>query len=378
MRRRIAGTLRPFAVKLLILAAALVLASLMLEGFVLLIFGEQAKFPRRVVGSQFGLRVNQPRATYRHKSADVNIEFRINGQGMRADRDYAYHKPSGLSRVVSLGDSFTIGYEVRIESCFSSILERELNARGYRTEVLNAGVSGYGTAEEYLYLKRELLKYEPDVVLVAFYSNDIADNVRTNLFRLERDRLVEVNDTYVPAGRLGDFLNTNWFFNFLSERSNAFVLLKEQLTDALKRGAVADHIESLNRAERSSTQLGSAPADARALTAALYERIYQTTRERGIPLIILSIPTYRRDPDRLIDAFPRDLFSVNRMGIHFLSGKELLALHLGKVQLYWLRSHLHWTPFAHEIVGRAIADLVMREGLLAPDLPTQSQSRSRH
>ncbi len=63
---------------------------------VLALFGEQVKFPRHVVGAPFGVRINEPGAVYRHKSADVNVWFRINGEGMRADRDYPRAKPSGV------------------------------------------------------------------------------------------------------------------------------------------------------------------------------------------------------------------------------------------------------------------------------------------
>src|SRR4029453_16189824 len=74
--------------------------------------GEQVKFPRHVVAAPWGLRFNEPGAVYRHKSADVEVWFRIDQQGMRDDRDFAYAKPPGVKRIVSLGDSFKIGYEV--------------------------------------------------------------------------------------------------------------------------------------------------------------------------------------------------------------------------------------------------------------------------
>lgn len=97
---------------------------------------------------------------------------------MRADRDYSYTKRPGVQRILSLGDSFTIGFEVDYDQTFSRVMEDELNAAGRRIEVLNAGVSGFGNAEECLYLERELMKYQPDLVIVSFYANDLDDNVR--------------------------------------------------------------------------------------------------------------------------------------------------------------------------------------------------------
>ena len=44
-------------------------------------------------------------------------------------------------------------------------------------EVLNFGVSGYGTAQELLTLRQRVWSYEPDLVLLAFFTgNDVADN----------------------------------------------------------------------------------------------------------------------------------------------------------------------------------------------------------
>src|SRR5687767_11459329 len=97
------------------LCLGLVFASVLAEVGVLAVAGEQPKFPRHVVGGPFGLRINEPNAHYRHKSADVTVWFDINAQGMRAERDFAREKPSGSRRIVSLGDSFTVGYEVAAE-----------------------------------------------------------------------------------------------------------------------------------------------------------------------------------------------------------------------------------------------------------------------
>src|SRR5688572_7729446 len=116
---------------------------IMAEGFVLVAVGEQVKFPRRVVAAPWGIRYNEPGASYRHKSRDGTWSFKINHQGMRAERDYSYEKPPGVRRIVVLGDSFGIGYEVDVQQTFAMVLERELRNRNPRVEVLNAGVSGF-------------------------------------------------------------------------------------------------------------------------------------------------------------------------------------------------------------------------------------------
>ncbi|HET9317126.1 MAG TPA: hypothetical protein VFQ51_16150, partial [Vicinamibacteria bacterium] len=215
------------------------------------------------------------------------------------------------------------------------------------------------TAEAYLRLSREMLAYHPDVVVIGFYGNDIVDNVRTGLFRLDGDRLVQVRDRYIPGGAFGDFLNTNWFFSFLAERSNAFVLLKERSTQLMRRRMVEENVRNVDAAEAGTgAHVDPKGEYGRRLTAALFEEIYRTTHERGLELVVLSIPWYRQRPERLAEAFPLAEFPVERPGVSFVSGKGLLDPFVGKQQLYWLRSHGHWTPFAHDVAGRALGETV--------------------
>jgi hypothetical protein len=359
-KRRIPTVLASLA----LLVTSAILSALLLEFAVRLVIGEQVKFPRHVVGAPWGLRYNEPNAVYRHKSPDVTVWFRINSQGMRADRDYPYEKPAGTKRIISLGDSYTVGFEVDVEETFSSVLERELNARSHRVEVLNAGVSGFSTAEQYLYLERELWKYDPDIILVSFFVNDLVDNTRADLLRLSEGELVPGADSYVPAGRLGDFLNTNPLFNWLSGRSDAFALIKETLTRITKRRIVAQNLRNLD------TEVGGDDGDAGddltdyqvELAIAIYDRLYSSSRQHGVPLVIQSIPALLPD-GTLRDRFPIR-FDHQRPGVHLLRAATFLEPHKDEQLLYWTRSQAHWTPFSHLLSGQALSALIIENRLL--------------
>jgi hypothetical protein len=270
-----------------------------------------------------------------------------------------------VKRIVSLGDSFTIGYEVALEDTFSHVLERELGRQGRRVEVLNAGVSGFGTAEEVVYLEREMWKYSPDLVLVSFFVNDYADSVRSDLFRLdERGALVASAERYVPGGGLGDLLNESSLLAWLSGYSNAFALLKERATGLAKQELME---RNLAHAEAAEGQTVAVPAGAvaydRRLVVALFERLYADAEARGVPLVIQSIPYRQYDPLALVETFPDEL-DTGRPGLFLVRTKALLDPYLGQQLLYWDRSHSHWTPFSHARSGEALAALIARERLL--------------
>ena len=105
--------------------------------------------------------------------ADYTVVVETNSKGLR-DREHSYAKPEGVFRIVIIGDSFMEAYQVPAAESLPDMLEERLRDR--RVEVINLGVGGYGTAQEYIYLKEEGLKYHPDLVLMALYANDVRNN----------------------------------------------------------------------------------------------------------------------------------------------------------------------------------------------------------
>ena len=107
---------------------------------------------------------------------------RINSDGLR-DREHAIAKPQDTFRIAIVGDSYCEGFSVSQEEAFWSVMEKKLqecNAfPGRKVEVINFGVSGYGTAQELLTLREKVWKYSPDLVLLAVTTNnDVTDNSR--------------------------------------------------------------------------------------------------------------------------------------------------------------------------------------------------------
>ena len=113
--------------------------------------------------------------------------FRVNTQGLR-DREHAIDKASDVFRIAVLGDSFAQALQIPLEETFWHVLEQKLTERAcfetWFVEVINFGVSGYGTAQQLLTLRNHVWQYDPDLVLLAFFtSNDIQNNA----YALERN-----------------------------------------------------------------------------------------------------------------------------------------------------------------------------------------------
>jgi hypothetical protein len=127
---------------------------------------------------EFGRR-NRPGAGWK-KTSEFTSWIDINSKGLRG-AEVDYPKPPGEKRILVLGDSFTFAEQVNQDQTFAQRLEDRLNADqdGTHYRVLNGGSNGWATANELIFLAKEGVRFEPDVVIVAFYlGNDVSDNFR--------------------------------------------------------------------------------------------------------------------------------------------------------------------------------------------------------
>lgn len=121
----------------------------------------------------------------------------INSQGLR-DYEYTIKKPPMTFRIAMVGDSLVEARQVPIEKTSAKLLENLLQSHNqtisnkkYDTvEVINFGFPGYGTDEELIRIQSDVLRYNPNLVILVFLPNDIADvGVYNNLFTVKNGQL---------------------------------------------------------------------------------------------------------------------------------------------------------------------------------------------
>ncbi|HSD26007.1 MAG TPA: HEAT repeat domain-containing protein [Vicinamibacteria bacterium] len=98
----------------------------------------------------------------------------INGDGLR-DRTRPREKPEGVRRVAVLGDSVTLGAEIRPEQAYPQRLEARLAAEGRPLEVMNVALWGWSTRQERIAWQRIARAYRPDQAVLAVCLNDIPE-----------------------------------------------------------------------------------------------------------------------------------------------------------------------------------------------------------
>lgn len=163
----------------------------------------------------------------------------INKSGLR-NKDLATRKPGGLIRIIILGDSFTFGEINPEEHLFSYQLEEFLyKNHSIKCETINAGVPGYGTAQEMLLMKR-LSKNNVvgDIYLLMIFTNDILDILRLDYGFLDANLLqpgFAINEMgkielkYPPENRLDENLENFMLRRNVGRRAKIVEILKRRL-----------------------------------------------------------------------------------------------------------------------------------------------------
>jgi 3-oxoacyl-[acyl-carrier protein] reductase len=246
----------------------------------------------------------------------------------------------GVFRILSLGDSYAFGYGVEAAETYAAVLERELGP--VRFEVINAGVSGYGTITETRLLERLVPRLAPDLALVAFFTgNDLINNLRAS----GRMRPALEDSSLAWLGRRSRLLSFAW-----------------------------SRVENLELKLRS--------AETVEITRAALDQLIDTCRGRALPLAVLLITpspqslerfdrraALRRVLDASLGFDPREQIEAVRAhltarGVPVLDSYALLDGDPDPGSLELPESE-HWTPRAHALVGRALARF-LRERALVP------------
>ena len=103
----------------------------------------------------------------------TRTHVRINAFGFPdVDRTVEKNRP----RIALIGDSTTEFWEVQENERAQTVIEKLL---GGGVEVLNFGLRGAGTDQEFLRYVNEVVHFRPDIVVLFFCVNDIGNNITT-------------------------------------------------------------------------------------------------------------------------------------------------------------------------------------------------------
>ncbi len=221
-----------------------VCALLLAEGAVRLFFDEGSR-PRIVVDSGFGVRANRSNTSVQLYAPDeYRVSVTTKSHGMRGGRrEYSRARSAGSTRIALLGDSFIYGTGVSDEDVVSAAIEDLWNSEHDTepVEVLNFGISGSGQAEQLKTYLHKVRAFNPDHVILFYFSNDIGNNVVSNLFALDSEgALSSTGEEFLPGMKSRGILYGFGPLRWVLYRSHLWNVVRNRLSSLVQTRMLDD------------------------------------------------------------------------------------------------------------------------------------------
>jgi len=279
----------------------------------------------------------------------VQDEFGHRGGG------HAKQRPAGKYRILTLGDSFTEGSQVGEPDLFTAQLERADS----HLDVINAGVSGYGTVQEYLYLTSDRIEFKPDLVLLMFFENDLTDNL-LNYYpafgpkpfaRLTEDGVDIVEK--LDASEFSKYILPVPFEMALNKYSILYYFINSRVYQpmfarTMRQMEQAD-LHRLNVNDRYTAFFG------------LLDKFTQYLNKQRIPLLVVLIPTREQAAEGHSDASSIIDEHCRMQGIHCLPLLDRFHMEVSSGSKLYFREDMHWTKEGHRVAATEILKSVLTE-----------------
>jgi len=114
------------------------------------------------------------KGVYRIKN-EIKAAYKINANGWNSAYDqYSIDKSADKFRIAIIGDSYVEATEVNFDESLAERLENKLGKNHF--EVYRFGISGAPMSQYLHMLRKEVIKYNPDLVVVVLVHNDFNES----------------------------------------------------------------------------------------------------------------------------------------------------------------------------------------------------------
>ena len=324
-----------------------------------------------------------PNAIAKFQQKDFSYVQRNNNMGLRG-MEFAAEKPDATYRIITLGDSFTMGKGVEDNQTFSfglqKILEDELNKcerKFDRVEVLNAGVDSYSPLLSYLYLSQELAHLDPDLVIFGLDNSDLAQEAAYRSIAVTNDsgEIIAVPGAQSKKSRsmrVRDWIENNLYMTRIVlfytnkwmghkdlsvagtvSRANSEIVAHTLVNDSQDRQHQWDDIfESIERMNQFASQHSFE------FIMTVYPWPHQVSDELWNPgreTFMTADDVAKKDYDKFL------LSMAEEVGIRAVSTYDAFLNYSGKDKLYFDHD-MHFTVHGHEVMSLELARLLNENG----------------
>jgi hypothetical protein len=338
---------------------------------------------------------HQPNLRAWVKTRRFTVQLDFNAMGLRDPRT-SYEKPPGTFRVLALGDSYVEAAQVQEPETMVRRLEGLLDSNTSRTiEVINGGVFGYGTAQEYLLFDDIGPKLQPDLVVLFYcHCNDNANNnYRLELIDGDLNRALKPYFDYgdddelrlipppppSPRTSLRERLRDRSLLYNVIETG---VVYKFELQNPKEAFNGVDGLLEPTRGKYDEKPSGEWERSWR-ITDAVIEKLRDRVESVGAQLVLVGVPGWRgvdraywqRDSNKRLvdsgrggpDAQMHLLDQIaRRLNVPHLDLRSTFQSHVDADGLhrYYIEEDFHWTADGNAVAADAVGAFLQDRGLV--------------
>lgn len=312
-------------------------------------------------------------AVFRHPDGRES-KITINAQGWNSSKpSYERARQPGRLRVAVIGDSYVNASYVDTADAFPEVMERRLQARGIDTEVLRFGMDGAPLSQYLNVLRREVMDYAPDVVLVQLIHNDFDESYRqlstryaSSFLKIDVDedgKVTEVPPADFQSGT-ADVLRNSATFRYLYYETNLYLTLRSFVSRYFWGGD--EHYDPAHIVSAVDVRRLDDPERMARVTRHIVAEMQALARKGNFKLA-LSIDAVRETIYGRNDASTRKLEQPNRIaadaarlaGVPLMDLTRLLADdYAARKEAFEYDYDWHWNARANRLIGDALADWI--------------------
>lgn len=298
------------------------------------------------------------------------ISAHANSRGHRDD-EVELKKKDGIFRILVLGDSYTMGANVRQEEAYPQLLEEyyKTNSRD-KVEIINTAVGGWEPFQYAQYYLHEGKLFDPDLILIGFFVGNDAfnqlDDVRKSI-TIVMGRRVKPED----AGGLQIKLKV-WLYKNLN--LVRLILNRGPVQKDFTRKDCQDFTPWFTKYQRSKLDNHLKWNQSREKCAKnsvnQIARITELAQRKKTPVILALFP----DENQINDALQKVVLRKDERGKYDFNMPQKMLVELfknkGIALIVDLLPHFrrdprclymndtHWTPQGHRLVAEKIAEAI--------------------
>lgn len=290
-----------------------------------------------------------------HERDGFAISVHQNRFGLRTSNKLLMKNPERKRRIIILGDSYVWGYGVGDKDVFT-----ELTKPGSDVELINFGVSGYGTDQEYLFYKKLGKSFEVDeVILMITPYNDFMNNIsrkqygyKKPYFKLANEHLQLISDHLKPntLKNIQNWLNERLYgFNYINSlfRNRRFLESRKKGASAPKQFVLDGN--SVSDSDRNSMKI----------TIRIVDELRKLVRSQGREFKVVFIPYkvhINKNINRNHPMVPLFAEKLYEQGIEYLEPFFIFSRHSEKMANLFNQRDNHFSIAGHNLFARILLD----------------------